>query len=294
MSLEEALKEIDEEIAEALKREAAEEEAANKVDEEEVAPVEEEKAESEKKEDEKPAEEAKEEPKKEEPKEEEKLDDAGYARLRRQAAAAEKRAREAEERLAAKTQEAQVEDVEEQAAIPLSPELEEIVKDHRLSRAEREFTKLESKFAASEPEYDAISSQYTAALAASIKIQNPRLTPAEVGEKTKDALLHKAAAFVRAGFDPIEELFHEAKELGFTGKAAKKEPEQEPKVVEKEEPRPDMKKLAENRAKSTGMAGASGKSEGQLTLRAADEMTNAEWMALPLSERKRLMFPKSA
>lgn len=249
--------------------------AGEETPEEEV--VEEEKEEEVVKEEEEPEE-------KEEEVAEEKPDNAAYAKMRREAAAAKKRADDLEVELAVERNRKVEEREAEEPSV--NPEIQELVLSHRQTKAEREFTALEMKYAATNPEYESISSQYTTALAQSIKVQNPRLSPQEVAEKTLHTLLKKASGYINQGYDPIEELFHEAKELGITAKAAKREEAAE----EEEEIRPDMKKLAANRKRSTGMGAASGRSEGLMSLKhAATELTNAQWKALSNSEKRRLM-----
>lgn len=274
--LEDTIEELKKEIAEQEKKESGE------VETEEAQEV-------------KPEEPVKEEEKKEEEPKKEELDNSGYARLRREAAAAQKKADfETTKRLEAETRLAALENPQtetEEIRRPFDPEIEEVRQSLRMTKAEREFQSLEQKFRSKTPEYDAVSSEYAMAMAQSIRIQNPRLSPADIGERTKESILIKAANYMKEGFDPIEELFHEAKELGFTGKSLKKEEVKEEKAeVVEEEIKPDMKKLAANRAKSTGMAASGGKSEGQLTQLAASELTAQEWMKLPASEKKRLMY----
>ena len=157
-----------------------------------------------------------------EKKEEEKLDDAGYARLRREKAAAEKKARELEEMLAAK---AAAPEAEEQEAHQENPLLNNMLQEYQINLAAKEFMSLEDKFKQKEPNYDAVATEYASALAQSIRIQNPRLSSLEVAERTKKAILEKAGEYVRKGFDPVEEMYHEARELGFDGSSLKKKEE---------------------------------------------------------------------
>lgn len=254
--------------------EKEEEEQPEKVVEE---PVEEEKVEEALKEEEKPAE-----PVKEEPKEEEKPDNAAFARLRMEAAANKRRAEELEARLKAK--EAPVDD---DAPSETDNILAEVVHAHRITQAEKEFTMLEQNFRRGNPEYDSISAQYAQAIAASVRLENPRLSPVEIAEKTKQKILTKAANFMNQGYtDPIEAMYLEAKELGFKAIVEKKETATE----EKPAPKPDMAKLAANRAKSGGLAAASGKSESILTKQAAADLTVAEWQKLPADEKRRLLY----
>lgn len=255
--------------------------AAEEKEVDETAEHEEEKVEEEEKEPEKVEEEEKKEP-------EEKPDDSAFAKLRREAAAAKKRADDAEDALAAernrKTEEAEEKEEEQPRIVPA---LERLILKQEKEDAEREFSARESKYAAGNPEYEAVTSQYTHALAQSIRLQNPRKSPAEIGELTKHAILSQAAQYIREGYDPIEEMFLTAKELGFTGKSSKKE---EPK--EEEEIRPDMKKLAANRKKSTGMGAANGKSEMGMSRAyiAQNGMPSvSEWKSLSKADKLRLM-----
>lgn len=285
MGLKEEIEKIKGEIGVAEK---TEQEAPEEVVEETFEPEEK----PEEKVEEKP-EEPKEEPKKDEPVEE-KQDNAAMAKMRRTAAAAEKRAQDAEARrveaeakLAALH--APTEEVEATPEAPVNPEIEELIHKQRMSKAESEFETFEEKVKAVDPEYADISKEYSLALAQSIRLQNPRMSAKDIAEKTKLTIMEKAANYMKEGFEnPVLELFHEAKELGFTGASMKKK--EEPVAEIKEEPKPDMKKLAANRAKSSGMTSTGGKSEGQMTKAyAATELTNDEWMRLPKAEKQRIL-----
>lgn len=267
------LKRMKEELA---KGENPEEEEIEEA-EEEAAPEPEEKEPE--KEEEKPEPEAKPEEKKEE------LDNAGYARLRREAAAEKHRAQQLEKEIAELRATREV--AEAPAQIPLPPELQSVVDDNRISRAEREFAILENKAKQIHPEYGAVASEYAAAMYQSIRVQNPRKSDVELNEMTKKAILMKAGEYARQGYEnPVEEMYHEARELGFTGKSFQKQEAPREEKIE-----PDLKKVAENRKRSTGMAANNGRSEGLMTLaHAATELTAAEWAKLPASEKKRLMY----
>jgi hypothetical protein len=212
---------------------------------------------------------------------EETLDDAGYARLRREKRAAEKRAEELEAKLAERATAPEV--VEEPS---IHEALLPIIERDREERAFSEFQTLEDRFRASNPNYDDVAAQYASTLATAIKVQNPRLTQNQVVEQVKKEILKKAGTYLNAGFDPIEEMYHDAIELGFKPRAkevAKEEPKEE--VV-----KPDMAQLAKNRARSAGMVDTSGKEEGLLTKQAALSMSVGEYAKLPASERKRLLY----
>lgn len=219
------------------------------------------------KEEEAPVEVAKEEPK-EEPKKEEELGNAGYARLRREAAAAEAKAarleRELEEARKAK------EPVEQREEVALPPELTDVLESHKVTQAERAFQSFEAEVLAKHPEYADISQQYAKDLYRSLQIQNPRKSHAELNEMTKMSILRRAGDLYNQGFEnPVEEMLHEAKELGYKVRA-KEEPKEEKMA-------PDMDKVAKNRERSAGMVAASGKSEGQMTPAFAANLDPSEW-----------------
>ncbi len=262
--------------------------AAQEGKENEEVKVEELEKESDEKEIEQPEEkeEIKEEHKEEVKEKEEKLDDAGYARLRREAAAAKRQAEQARQELEELRKVKEV-PAEIDTEVPLSPEMQAIVEDHKLGRAEREFLMFESKAKQIHPEYGAVAAEYAAAMYQSFKVQNPRKTDIELNDMTRRAIFIKAGEFARAGYEnPVEEMYHEAKELGFTGKSFQK---QEVKEAE-EKLQPDMKKVAENRKRSSGMAAVNGRQEGLMTLGAAADLTAAEWARLPAADKRRIMY----
>lgn len=225
---------------------------------------------------------------KEEKSEEKELDNAGYARLRREAAAEKRRAQQLETELNELRKAKEVEETTEEAPLPLPPEMQSIIEDHRLDRAEREFSIFENKVKEQHPEYNAVSSEYAAAWYHAIKLQNPRKSDIELGEMTKKAIIMRAAEYARAGYEnPVEEMYHEARELGFTGKSLQREERAESK---EEKVQPDLRKVAENRKRSTGMTANNGRSEGVMTVGAAANLSASEWAKLPAAEKRRLMY----
>jgi hypothetical protein len=280
MGLLETKAELEKQLEDALK---AEETELNEPEELEDQPIEIEET--------SPEETTPEEPKPEEkPSEPEKLDDSGYARLRREKAAAEKLARQAEEETRQLREEMsrlrqqptpQEQSQPEPQAIP---ELKEIIETHRMTQAEREFMGYENNFKSKTPDYGDISAQYSKAIFDSIRIQNPRLSSQEIAERTKKTILIKAGQYLSQGFDPIEELYEEAKTLGFAALP------KEETVEEESSKKPDLNKVSANRQRNAGMAGAKGRGGGgQLTRQAAADLTAAEWVKLPKAEKDRLL-----
>lgn len=153
--------------------------------------------------------------------------------------------------------------------------------DRLINAAVQEFNSYEAEFRNLEPAYDEAAEFYTKRLGESIKMLNPGASSAQIGDIIRNTVLNKAANYAKNGYDPAEELFNEAKQFGFAP-SSKDEVEEEIK--------PNLSKVAENRARNAGTAGAKGRgSSGNLTPKMAAEMTNQEWAKLPASEKKRLL-----
>jgi len=213
-------------------------------------------------------------------------DASAYARMRREKRAAEKQAEELraqiEELKKAKADPQIEEDVN---TIELPAEVTELIAERRNAQAEREFRQLEDAFRKSTPHYDDIVDQYHAAMQQSIRIQNPRMPQAEIEKLAKHTAMIKARDYLNKGFDPIEELFNEAVDLGFKPRpAADSDAECKPS-------KPDLSRINANKERNAGFVGASGNGKGAaLTLAAATELTNEQWMKLSPEEKRKLMY----
>ena len=234
--------------------------------------------------------EVKEQPKdepKEEPKEEE-LDDSGYRKLRRDAAAAKKRAQELEEELArerqAKTQVTQ--EVETAQSVELPPEIKKMHEDYAYNQAKNEFIGIVNSFKETAPQdFADVTAQYENALFNATRLEHPRASIDEIKAMTERKLLFKASQYASQGYNPAEELYEEARALGF-----KAIPKKEVEVEAEEEKKPDLNKIAANKARSAGTAAAKGRGTGgQLTALAASELTTQEWAKLPAAEKARIL-----
>lgn len=279
MSLQDQLEEDRKKLAEMLESETKEdeEEEIEETEEEEPEPEEESVEKEPEKEPEKPVEEPK-------------LDASGYARLRREAAASKKLAEEertARQALAEENERlksGQYEPVEQSQEVALPPVLQKLIQREHTNEAISEFKNYEADFRGTVENYDSVADQYQTALAQSIKIQNPRMSRQDVDAQAQHIIMVKASEYLKSGLNPIEELYHDAIEAGYTGK--------QPEIVEKvKEIKPDLDRVAANRKRNSGFAAASGQgSGGQITLKhAATQYTNAEWMALEPSEKLRIM-----
>jgi chromosome segregation ATPase len=280
MTLQDELKRLKEEQAQVEEQENQEEEQE---EQEEVAEDEKEEkpeAEAEKgdeEEEEKPAD-------KEEEKED--LDNSGFAKLRREAAAERKRAELLQKELEdlRSTSSEPKEDSDTKEPEQYAPEVAAVIEEQRFNQAKREFTSLEEKVQQSYKDYNDVAGQYASAMYSSLRVQNPRKSESELAEMTHRTILAKAGEYARAGYEnPVEELYHEAKSLGFVAQPEKKE------VEEEEDIKPDMAKVGQNRKRSAGTAAGSGNSQGSLTAKAATDLTVAEWARLPKSEKQRIL-----
>lgn len=248
---------------------------------------------------------------KDEPKKEEKpLEGKDYARMRRERREARKAEIAADEAARFQTQQPELQpDKEKPKAVDSDPEpdratrypewlewstrqanakadklskkLEEIEQKEQEKRlidsAVDDFTAIEQEFKKIEPAYDAAAEFYLTQMSKSLKLLYPTATKAQIAETIKMQVLNKAAAYHAQGLDPAEELFEEAVSLGFS-------PSEEKKTAPKEEKKPDMDKLSENRKRNAGMAGG-GSNPKKLTLSVAANMTTGEWKNLSKAEK---------
>lgn len=243
----------------------------------------------------------------------EELDASGYARLRREAAANKKRADELEARLAAVVAPV-IQQPVQAPAIAAEPDKakdpvawftwrdqqrEQEIKELKTwketvsqqtaevqleTAAAREFQTIEAEFKASVPDFDAVADNFNNKLAQSVAMLEPHLTPDQVMAKVKDRVLRMAGEYVRQGLNPVEELYHLSKErYGYKAPVDDGEEEPAPK-------KPDLAKVAANRKRNAGTAGAKGSgSMPQLTREVAADMPVHEWAALSADEKRRLL-----
>lgn len=294
MSIMEELEDLKKKLEEDQKEEQPAEEQPEVVEEPIAEPVS----------DEAPEEEPSQEPVKEKPVDppaEEKPDNAAMARMRRELAAAQRRAKELEESLKkpAPVQEpvqvAPEPDPEEDPAAwakwykeKTDSELNEFRswkqqqesatrQSHAIQSAVQELNTLESNFRSTAPDYDAVSQHMIDQIKNNIKGLAPHKSEQEVTADVQRYVLARASEYAKQGLNPIEEMYYLAKE-SYT-------------PVEKPAPKPDMGKIAANRARNAGMAGATGSSgrPAVISLEAAAQLSPAEWAALPEDQKERIM-----
>lgn len=245
----------------------------------------------------------------EEATEEKPLDGKDYARMRRERREARKAELEAEER---NRQPVQVVE-KEVTAVLTDPEpdratqypqwlewntrqanekaekavqkLEQIEKkekeDQLIQSAVEDFQAIENEFKKIEPNYDAAADFYLTQLSKTIQVLYPQASKKEIAETIKIQVLNKAAMYHSQGLDPAEELFEEAVSLGFNPS-----PVQEKEI--KKEIKPDLDKIASNRARNAGM-NASGGVVKKVNLATAATMTTGEWAKLSKAEKDAIL-----
>jgi len=166
----------------------------------------------------------------------------------------------------------------------MNREVEDIIMERRYQKATQEFEALEANFSKDVEDFDAISLAYKTAIYQSKRVLNRNKTHNELLEDTRNEILHTAANYMKQGLDPIQEMYDDAKSLGLT-------PVQTNHVEEKEI-KPDLSKVAKNKARNSGMVAGKG-SGGKADIsreHAATEMTVGQWSKLSAGEKKRLLM----
>jgi hypothetical protein len=219
-------------------------------------------------------------------------DAKGAARLRIEAKKERERADKLAAELAAEREAKREAAPEEERQEAFQTEILEVIQEKKRADATKEFLAYEEDVRAKDPAYDAVAREYAMAMMTSVRLENPRLQGAALQEAAMNKIINRAAQYAAKGYDnPVEALYNEAKELGFTGASYKADDEGTPEKVETK-PKPDMKKVGENRSKSPGMAGTGGgDAQGQLTKKyAVDNFTLADFEKLSQDEAARLMY----
>jgi len=204
------------------------------------------------------------------------------ARERREKRALERKLQEAEDRARQLAEKPQIE--EKEASAEVDPLLDRVLRQQLKADAMREFSRYETEFKRPD-DYDDVALQYRARLYENLRFDNPRLPHEELLEMTAEALLVKASRYVEKGLNPAEELYADAKSMGYSKMKKEEEKESVPDEI-----KPDLKKVAANKARNAGTAGASGRgSNPDLTVAGAASLSPKEWSRLPRSERERIL-----
>jgi hypothetical protein len=234
----------------------------------------------------------------------EKLDNSAYAKMRREKAEAEKRARDLEARLEA-LEKGRQEPVKEQPKdaepnIKTDPvawlewndkqnkteiaELKKVALEERKQReeqqiieqAKQEFTNYEQQFAPTVDNYEDVAQFMFKRIAESMRIVNPSLSQEQLINATQRHILQQAAQYHTQGLNPAEELYHDAiNSFGY-----------QPTVKTQEPARRDLSKVAANRKRNAGTMGVGGGNKPQITKEMAATMSIADFAKLSKEDLK--------
>lgn len=215
----------------------------------------------------------------------EKPDNTAFFKMRREKAELEKKIRELEE----KVKEAKPEQsTEETTPIVVDNGIsQEIIREHQIKKASDEFVALENDFKSQVADYEGIANAYKMAVYQSERLENPGASHEQLLEKATFKILQNASKAVNLGLDPVQDLYDKAKALGFKPLTQEKAVEVEGKPEQK---KPDLDKVAKNKARSAGTAAAKGAGgEPYLTVQAAAELPVRDFARLSDAEKRSVM-----
>lgn len=127
------------------------------------------------------------------------------------------------------------------------PAIQQQSQERMVQTAIQEFKTYESQFAKTVEDYNPAASYLENKIADSLSTLYPTASEAQITQAVNQQLLQMAAQFAAQGLNPAEELYHLAYDKGYA-KADE----------DKKDLKPDMKKVAANRARNAGTAGSTG------------------------------------
>lgn len=152
-----------------------------------------------------------------------------------------------------------------------------------IEQATSEFVTLEAKFKEATPDYDDVAEHFVTRIRQDIGLRYPNATEAQINEAARNQLLQIASSYANQGQNPVEALYKLTKErLGYVPKQAA--------AAASDKAKPDLAKIAANKAKSaSGAAAGGGASKPSITAEDAVNMSTAEFAKLSPAEQRRLM-----
>lgn len=151
-----------------------------------------------------------------------------------------------------------------------------------IEQATIEFVTLEAKFKEATPDYDDVAEHFVTRIRQDIGLRYPNATEAQINDAARTQLLQIASSYAQQGQNPVEALYKLTKErLGYVPKQA---------AAASDKAKPDLAKIAANKAKSaSGAAAGGGASKPSITAEDAVNMSTAEFAKLSPAEQRRLM-----
>lgn len=151
-----------------------------------------------------------------------------------------------------------------------------------INQATAQLIQIENQFTEQQPDYPEVAEFLAKEIKKGIKVLNPHIGARELDQQFQMQVLRMAGQYHAQGLNPAEELYYLAKdEFGYTP-PQKETPAQPVK--------PDLAKVAANRARNAGTAGVTATSTaGQLSVDAMLNMSMSEFSKLPESEKNRIL-----
>lgn len=133
------------------------------------------------------------------------------------------------------------------------------------------------------PDFGPAANYAKSMIAASIKLLEPNISPEDLAERTVYKYAEHAALALNSKKHPGQAIYEMAHQWGY------KKAEDRPQITEvlKQDNKPSIAKIGENKKKSAGMAGG-GNGKAFVNMDAVSSMTNAERMKLTESDWARL------
>ena len=146
-----------------------------------------------------------------------------------------------------------------------------------VSRAINNFKRIESDFKKSVDDYDDASEHMVNKMLDGVRAIYPNASDEEVGSFVYNQILQMANGFAAQKLNPAEELYHMAKErYGFTGKQEET----------KEDVKPKLRQVADNKKKSVNSLGGSGSRKAEKNIK---DLSVGELSKLSPAERAELV-----
>ena len=155
-------------------------------------------------------------------------------------------------------------------------------KENQKKQANNEIIAYEEAVRREAKDYDDAKNFYARAVAASLKVMAPGLNGAQLEEAVADRMMLRASELYNQGYEnPVKAMYDEAKSWGYK--------KQQAEPVEEKEIKPDLERVAANRKRNAGTAGASSAGEGgEMTPTYAATLTNAEFAKLSASQKQKI------
>lgn len=149
----------------------------------------------------------------------------------------------------------------------------------------------EKAFMPTVTDYEAVTNFGIQAIKQSIMTLNPNLTGPALGEAIQHQVLRLAAQAEQQGHDPAEYLYHQAKSWGYKPAPVEPTAEEKAAAAAADKAKPNITKIAEHKRRSASSLTGGGKSGAPMVSREqalSKDMTLAEWAKLTPGQLREL------